>query len=136
LHDAFGGGGSLRWQRQGGLIKSANTVILDVLGYEFASDDRGEAERKIRRRLRHYGLGPYRQDRIDLLRRLKDEIQGEILRGGRSRYFVGSHRPPYAAIEDLDVERMTEDLAESYPNVPRKEIDAFVPFAVYLYYLR
>lgn len=115
--------------------KSADAVIIDVLGYEFAFDDRAEAERKIRRRLRYHSLGPYRQERVDLLRRFKDELQDEIHRGSRSRYFVASHGK-YAAMEDFDIERLIRDLSESYPDVPQEEIQAFVPFAVYLYYLR
>ena len=115
--------------------KSADAVILDVLGYEFPFDDRAEAERKIRRRLRYHGLRPYRQDRVDLLRRFKDEIQNEVHRGARSRYFAGRHGR-YAAMENFDSERMVEDFSQSYPDVPREEIKAFVPFAIYLYYLR
>ncbi len=114
---------------------SADAVILDVLGYEFAFDDRVEAERKIRRRLRYHGLGPYSQERVDLLRRLKDDIQSEIHRARGSRYFAGNHGK-YAAPEDFDAERMIQDLAESYPNIPGEEIKRFVPIAVYLYYLR
>ena len=113
--------------------KSADEVTLDVLAYEFALDDPAEAERKIRRRLRYHGVGPYRQERVSVLRRLKDQVQREIQHGGR--YFVGSHGE-YAAMEDVDVERMIQDLAESYPEVPREEIARFVPFAVYLYHLR
>jgi len=61
----------------------------------------------------------------------KDEVQ----RGGRSRYFVGSHGK-YAAMGDFDVQRKTQDLVKSYPDVSGEVIEAFVPFAVYLYYLR
>jgi hypothetical protein len=115
--------------------KTADAVVLAVLAYEFWFDDRAEAEAKIRRRLRSRGLGPYQQARVDLLRRLKDEVQGEIHRRERSRYFVGRHGE-YAATEDLDAERLTGDLSAAYPNVPREEIAAFVPVAIYLYYLR
>jgi hypothetical protein len=115
--------------------RSTDAVILDVLGYEFAFDEHLGAERKIRRRLRYDGLGPYQQERVNLLRRFKDEVQSEIHRGGQSRYFVGSHGK-YAAMEDFDGGRMVQDLAQSYPEIPREEIAAFVPLAVYLYYLR
>lgn len=116
-------------------VKSADAVILDVLGYEFDFDDRADAERKIRRRLRYYGLRPCRQERVALLRRFKDAIQSEIGRGRQSRYFIGG-RGKYAALEDFDLQRMIWDLTESYPDLPQREIAAFVPFAVYLYYLR
>jgi hypothetical protein len=116
--------------------KTADAVCLDVLAYEFESDDRTEAEKKIKRRLRYHGVGPYRQTRVDLLRRLKDEVRGEIERYERSRYFAGFHGGGYAAMEDFDIERMTRDLSASYPDVARDEIAAFVPSAVYLYYMR
>jgi hypothetical protein len=115
--------------------KTADGVTLGVLAYEFDFDDRAEAERKIKRRLRYHGFGPYRQDRVDLLRRLKDEVQGEIHRSSRSRYYTGGHGR-YAALEDFDVVRMVRDFAETFPQVPEAEIAAFMPFAVYLYYMR
>jgi hypothetical protein len=115
--------------------KSADAVILDVLVYEFPFHDRTEAERKVKRRLRYRGLGPYRQERVDLLRRFKDAIQSEIHRGARSRYYAGRHGQ-YAAMEDFDFERMTEDFRQSYPDVHHEEIKRFLPCAVYLYYLR
>ena len=116
--------------------KTADTVALDVLAYEFGATDRAEAEKHIKRRLRYHGVGPYQPLRIELLRRLKDEVRGEISRYDRSRYFTGYHGDGYAAMEDFDTERMTRELSASYPDVGRDEIAAFVTFAVYLYYLR
>jgi hypothetical protein len=115
--------------------QSADKVILDVLIWECAFDEPREAERKVRRRLRYYGCGPYQRERVELLRRLKNETHVEIRREGRSRYFAGRHGR-HAAMEDFDVARLIGDLAVSYPDVPQEEIKAFVPFAVYLYYLR
>jgi hypothetical protein len=39
-------------------------------------------------------------------------------------------------MEDFDVERLTQDLSASFPDVPREEIARFVPAAIYVYYLR
>jgi hypothetical protein len=115
--------------------KTADAVMLDVLAYEFDFDPRPESERKIKRRLRYWGLGPYRQDRVDLLRSFKDQVQAEIHRARKSRYYAGSHGR-YAALEDIDIPRMVKDLAKAFPQIPKPEVAAFVPFAVYLYYLR
>jgi hypothetical protein len=115
--------------------KSADAVILDVLAYEFPFDDRAEAERKIRRSVRYHGRRPYPQERMELLRRFKDEVQSEIHRGARSRYFAG-RRGRYAAMEDFDLGRMIEDFHRSYPDMHRKALTAFAPFAVYLHHLR
>jgi hypothetical protein len=122
-------------KRRGKSVQTADGLTLKVLAYEFGIDDRAEAERKIKRRLLYHSLGPYRQDRIDLLRCLKDTIQAEIHRARRSQYYAGSHGR-YAALEDFDVARMVHDFADAFPQVPEAEIAAFVPFAVYLFYLR
>lgn len=115
--------------------RTADGVMLDALAYEFASDDAAETGRKIERRLRAYGLGPYQQERVDLLRRLKNDVQDELHRRSESAYFAGSHGT-FSALEDFDTRRLTRDVARSYPTVPRAEVERFIPFAVYLYYLR
>ena len=115
--------------------KTADEVILHVLLYEFGFDVPVEIERKIKRRLRYYRLGPYQQTRIDLLRRFKDEVQDEIGLFDRSRYHLGNHTG-YAAMEDFDFERLTQDLSAAYPEIPLAEIAAFLPGAIYLYYMR
>lgn len=114
--------------------KSADEVIFHVLAYEFSLNERSKAEQKIRGRLKYHGR-PYRQQRVDKLRRFKDEIQTEIFRRKRSRYFLGFHGE-CAAMEDFDIECMIEDFSNSYPEIPRRELKVFIPFAVYLYYLR
>lgn len=112
---------------------TADSVVLSVLIYEFS--DRADSERKIRRRLRYHKLGPYDQQRVDLLRRLREETLDEIMRLSASRYYTGSHGE-YAAVEDFDFERMAGDLARAYPDVPEPEIRAFVPYAIVTYYVR
>jgi hypothetical protein len=115
--------------------QSVDEVMLDVVIWEFPSDDPKEAERKIRRRLRHHDLGPFQQERVELLRRLKNETYSEIRREGQSRYFAGRHGD-HSAVEDFDIDRLIGDLSASYPDVPREEIERFIPWAIYLYYLR
>ena len=106
-----------------------------MLVYEFDFDDRVESNRKIKRKLRYHGLGTYAQDRVDLLRALKDEVQREIDLGQNSRYFVG---PPgkYSSMNDFDIDSMAADLAKAFPTVPKDELVGFLGFAVYAYYLR
>ena len=115
--------------------KSADAVILDVLGCEFDSHEPTEAERKIRRRLRYYGH-PYRQERVDLLRRFRYELGDEINRCAQSRYYAGRYDKHYSTMKDFNVEYMTRDFAKSYPEVPQEVVKEFVAFAIYLYYLR
>ena len=108
---------------------------LGVLVYEFPFSNKAEAEAKIKRRLRRKKLGPYDPERIDGLRRLKDELQEEISKGEQSGYFTG-HHDYYCDMRDFDVPRLTREMIERYPRIPKEEIETFVPFCVFIYYLR
>jgi len=110
-------------------------VVLWILAYEFSFDHKREAEAKIKRRLRDKKLGKYDQDRVDLLRRFKDELQVEIGRQQQSKYFTCLHGR-FSDRADFDSERMRKDFEASYPSIPRRSIDRFIEFAIYLYYLR
>jgi hypothetical protein len=108
---------------------------LGVLTYEFPSSDKAEAEAKIRGRLKRKRLGPYDSERINLLRRLKDELQEEISKFDKSDYFTYSH-DYYCDMRDFDIPRLTKEMIERYPQIPKEEIESFVPFCVFNYYLR
>lgn len=109
--------------------------VLDVLAYEFSFDSKTEYEEKVKRRLREKNLGPYDQKRIDILRRFKDEVQSEVGKFSQSSYYTGSHGK-YARQKDFDIKRLTRDMASRYPEIPQPAIKSFIPYAVYLYYLR
>jgi hypothetical protein len=115
--------------------ETAAEVILGVLVYEFEYSDRGEAETKIKKRLRYYKLGPYNQEEVDLLRRLKDSLQAEIRGYQQSKFYVGVHGK-YAAIEDFDVARMISEYRAMFPEVRPAEFEWFVRFAIFTYYAR
>jgi hypothetical protein len=115
--------------------KTADSVILQKLAYEFRFCDRKDTERKIKQGLRYYQCGPYNQGRVDLLRSLKDQLQQEIGKYGRSRYYL-QPTGKFAAMEDFDVDRMISDCRAAYPTVPAAELEWFVPHAIFLYYLR
>jgi hypothetical protein len=110
-------------------------VVLGVLVYEFFPQNVPESERKIRGRLRRKKLGPYDPRRVEILRRLKDELQVEIHKARRSAYFLGYHGK-YCEMRDFDVPRLVRDMKQRHPRVRRRRIDWFVPFCVFTYYLR
>ena len=115
--------------------RTADGVMLDVLAYEFDDGDRAAAAGKIRRRLRYHGLGPYRPERVALLRRLVAAVRADVEQPARSRYYcAGGGR--YAAPTDFDVPRLVRDVAAAFPDVAAADVAGFVPFAIYLYYLR
>jgi hypothetical protein len=107
---------------------------LGVLVYEFASSDRAKVEAKIRGRLKRKKLGAYDAGRIAVLRRLKDVLQREISKGEKSRFFAGS-RGRWVEVLDFDLPRLTKEMIRRYPQVPKAEVEWFVPFCVFVYHL-
>ena len=107
---------------------------LGVLVYEFSSSDRAKVEAKIRGRLKRKKLGAYDVGRIAVLRRLKDALRREIYKGGKSRFFDGKHGR-YVEVSDFDVPRLTREMSRRYPQVPKGEVERFVPFCVFVYHL-
>ena len=118
-------------------VKRAATYeieALDALAYEFPCSNKTEAETKIQGRLKRKKLGKYDPERINLLRRLKDELQQEISKGEKSAWFTCRH-DKYVDMRDFYIDQLTKTMIERYPKVPKKEIEHFVPFCVFLYYL-
>ena len=109
--------------------------VLGVLAYEFPSSNKALTEVKVRGRLKRKKLGPYDPERIALLRRLKDELQEEIGKFEQSTYFTRRH-DKYCDMRDFDLARLTNEMLERYAQVPPEEIESFVPFCVFNYYLR
>jgi hypothetical protein len=115
--------------------ETADSIILGELSYEFDFTNPTEVEQKIKKRLRYYKCGPYDQERVDLLRSLKNELQAEVLKHEKSKYYIQS-TGEYAAMEDFDIHRITEDACRQFTEVPRSEIESFVQQAIFVYYLR
>ncbi len=109
---------------------------LNVLVYEFPFSDKAEAEIKIKNRLKKKKLGGYDPERIALLRRFKNELQKEIGKGEKSRYFTHRHDLRYVDMRDFNVAQLSKNMIEKYPEIPKKEIKSFVAFCVFAYYLR
>ena len=70
-----------------------------------------------------------------MLRRLKNDLQEEIGKFEKSRFFTEFHGK-YSDMRDFDVLSLTAELVERFPQIPKEEIEQFVPFCVFLYYLR
>ena len=110
-------------------------IALWELAYELPFTDKCETEAKIKRELSAKQLGKYDQERIDLLRRFNDDIQTELFKGQKSKYYIGPHRR-VADRKDFDGEWMEKDFAAAFPSIPKRAIARFIEFAIYLYYLR
>lgn len=108
---------------------------LHVLAYEFPFNEKNKAEEEIKRRFKRKKIGAYDQERIEQLRRFKNEVQEEIGLGLKSKYYTHTHGY-YADPLDFAQERYVADLIKKYPGFPREIIANFISYAVYLYYLR
>ena len=108
--------------------------VLAVLAYEFPSSTKTEAEAKIKARLKRKKLGAFDAERVGLLRKLKDDLQVEIGKAQQSKYHTGMHGK-YVDVSDFDVERLTADIIQRYPQIAPIEIESFVPFCILIYYL-
>jgi hypothetical protein len=111
------------------------TEALSILAFEFAVSEQGESDRKIKRRLRDKKLGPYDATRVNHLRALKDDIQAELGKRDRSK-FCEPLGGPYSDLGDWHFEQLARWLDQRHPKVDPSAIRRFLPYAVYLYYLR
>lgn len=66
-------------------------VCFCDLVYEFDEDESIKTEKKIRRRLKYYKLEPYKQERVNYIRQLKNELYSEISKYDKSIYFTEDH---------------------------------------------
>jgi hypothetical protein len=105
------------------------------LAYEFDVTEYRETERKIKRRLKYYELEDYNQERIDYIRKLKNDLKGEIDLGAQSKYFEKSISE-LTDLKDYQLENMKSDFLKKYHLINEKDIEAILNFAIYLYYLR
>ena len=115
--------------------RSYEDEVLSVLAFEFSVKDHSESERKLKRRLREKGLGSFDEGRISRIRELKDDIQAELGKSNRSKFYTGPNGK-YSNISDWDVDGLLGHLKKNYSEVPESAIDSFLPYAIYIYYLR
>jgi len=115
-------------------------VALSVLAGEFSASQRQESDRKIAARLKRHELGAFDSDRVSRLRRLKSDVQKEVAKQARSRYYIGPadkriRLRTYARTGDWDVPRLTRDLIARHSRISKRTIARFVPRAVFLYHV-
>ncbi|WP_293297933.1 hypothetical protein [Pedobacter sp. UBA4863] len=112
-----------------------DSICFTELAYEFDFSDNKEIEKKIKRRLKHHKLGDFKQERIDYIRRLKNDLYSEITSQKKSKYFHKS-KPNFADLADFNFERMTEDYHNKYENIDKEDLKGMINFAIYLYHMR
>lgn len=110
-------------------------ICFSELVYEFDFSDKNEVEKKIKRRLHYYNLENYKQDRIDYIRQLKNNLYSEISLGAKSKYFHKS-KSNFADLKDFDIIKMTVDFLDKYNEIDKDEMFGIINFAIYVYHLR
>jgi hypothetical protein len=113
--------------------ESYDVSVFQILADELPSDGPDKANGKIKRTLRRRMLGEYDQQRVDALRRLRDELKAEIQKFDKSAYFVSKDRP---ITEHFDFERMVADFGARYPSVESPDIRGVIGYALYYDYFR
>jgi hypothetical protein len=110
-------------------------ICFTDLAYEFDFSEKNKIEKKIKRRLKYYGLDDYNQERVDYLRQLRNDLYSEISGTTKSRYFHKS-KSNFADFADFDFERMVADFNQKYEKVEKNELIGMLNFAIVLFYLR
>lgn len=109
--------------------------VLRVLAFEFSVKDHADSGRKLKRRLREKRLGSYDEKRISSIREFKDNLQMELGKRNRSKFYTGPNGK-YSDMSDWDVNGLLGHLKKKHPEVSESAIESFLPYAIYIYYLR
>jgi hypothetical protein len=67
------------------------------------------------------------------LRGLKNALQEEIQQGEKSRFFAGRHGH-FVEVADFNVSLLAKEMTARFPGVPKKIVESFTPFCVFLYH--
>ncbi|MGO4921380.1 hypothetical protein [Maribacter spongiicola] len=110
-------------------------VCFSDLAYEFDFSDLKEAEKKIKQKLKYYGLGKYDQERVEYVRNLKNDLFKEIRHYEKSEYYIPS-KSEFAEFTDFDHKKMKVDFLNKYETINDSDMSRIINFAIYLYYMR
>lgn len=115
--------------------KSYDYTCFNDLAYEFDFSNPKETEIKIKQKLKYYNLGKYKQQRVDYIRLLKNNLFKEIRKETKSKYFKSS-KSSYAEFTDFDLKRMKIDYLNQYDKINDSDMSAILNLAIYLYHMR
>ncbi|AOP36323.1 hypothetical protein A0128_20095 [Leptospira tipperaryensis] len=116
-------------------LPSYDLICFGDLAYEFDSSEKKKIEKKIRRRLKYYALGEFDPDRVEYIRKLKDELREEFRNYQSSKYYKGA-TGMYSDTKDFDFESFLHEYQAMFPKILPDEMARILHFSIYLYYLR
>ena len=115
--------------------KTNEDKAFHVLAFEFRGNSIEENNKKIRRNIGAKVFDSLPDDWLPNLRALKNSLLTEISKFERSKYHNGK-KDKYADRSHFEIEKMVTDYCELFPSIDKKVIEGFIPYAIYLYYLR
>lgn len=115
--------------------KTNEDKAFHVLAFEFRGNSIEENNKKIRRNIGAKVFDSLPDDWLPNLRALKNSLLTEISKFERSKYHNGK-KDKYADMSHFEIEKMVTDYCELFPSIDKKLIEGFIPYAIYLYYLR
>lgn len=110
-------------------------VCFTSLVNELMDNDASGAKRRISSRLRYFGLAKYNQERIELIRNMKDNLRAELSNPRSSSCYAGSNTK-FAEPSNFNFECLVRKYSEKFPSIERDDLGRMINFAIYSYYLR
>ena len=108
-------------------------ICFSDLVYESYEGLRKKTEAKIRRRLRYYCVGKYRQEKIDRIRTLRNTLYVDIT--AQNPLFYTNSGSKFSELHDFDIDKMQEFYISNYPDIHPDELRAMILFAIYSFHL-
>ncbi len=132
---AMSGGDTQPMKNRSSLPPTYESEILAVLALEYSARAEEQSDKKIKRRLREKKLGTYDPARIDRLRQFMKQLRKELECPKSSIYYT-PQGGRYSDLKDFNISEMVRAFAAEYPEIQRSTLELFVPYVIYLYYLR
>lgn len=116
-------------------VMSYDCICFNCLACEYDPTESKETERKIKKRLRYHRAGPYDQERVEYIRKLRIDLYLEFAAPVKSKYYSKTDSE-YSSPDDFNIDMMTEDYSRIYNRIDEDDMRQMILFAEYLYYLR
>ena len=115
--------------------KTPEDIALKILAFEFRKSEIDESNQKIRKRIGAKKMDSLGIEWLENLRSFKNSVMSEVHKNTKSKYYK-SNKSGYADMSDFKVEEMITSYTEEFNSIPNEVIGSFIPYSIYLYYMR
>ena len=116
-------------------MKSNEQRALDILAYEFRNEEVKENNDKIRRNIGAKVFNSLPENWLKDLRDFKNMVMAEVSKHEKSIYYI-ENKDKFADMSHFKCEQMIDDYSMKFSKITKNAIEAFIPYAIYIYYLR